>query len=587
MKNKITKIKSIKVNKFRGIENALIEFGDRVTLICGKNGTSKSTILGMVAQAFSFRKDYTKEPHEDLSKRFYTLSGEPFKSNFSDHFRISEKFDIPGSMDIGLSIYDGAEDTTLDDLSIKLYKYSDRPKPRIVMRGNSKINGASSSRNVTHPVIYISLKRLMPISLRENYVEEKNDYFEKNKDEFIRLSQKLLLKNGVSEATATTGTISSAVAHGVDYDKESVSVGEDNVGQIVKALMSFQKLKEEYSDYHGGILLIDEADAGLFPAAQLSFIDVLTKKCKELDLQVVITSHSPTMIEKVYELSKKDMRRYKTIYLTDTFGKIEVKENISWMDIYHDLMVKSVKIDIESYLPRVNIYFEDLEAFSFYRAIVRNRKLGKVAHPLKDISLGCDEYKKLISINVVEFSRKSVVVFDGDVDGVAKYKNVIKLPGGIPPDQLLFEFLYNLPDDDIFWKNKIRFTKPVFIHRAAEKVIDRLRIVEEHGDLDLSEKIISARRDGLLSEGDTRQLFKDFQKHEDIDQIVNGMISQNPFVRWCELNREDSEIFFNNLVCSLKYCMTTGFGADSGAVSAYFKDVKFRCVVKLSSSGVA
>ncbi|MAP34776.1 MAG: AAA family ATPase [Halomonas sp.] len=571
----MTKIKSIKVNKFRGIEDALIEFGDRVTLICGKNGTSKSTILGMVAQAFNFRKDYTKVPHEDLAKRFYTLSGEPFKSNFSDHFRISEKFDIPGSMDIGLSIYDGAEDSLLDDLSIKLYKYSDRPKPRIIMRGNSTINGASSSRNVTHPVIYISLKRLMPISLRENYIEEKNEYFEENKDEFIRLSQKLLLKNGVSQATATTGTISSAVAHGLDYDKESVSVGEDNVGQIVKALMSFKKLKEEYQDYHGGILLIDEADAGLFPAAQLSFVDVLTKKCKELDLQVVITSHSPTMIEKVYELSKKDAHRYKTIYLTDTFGKIEVKENISWMDIYHDLMVKSVKVDIESCLPKINIYFEDFEAFSFYRAIVRSRKLLKVTRPLKDISLGCDEYKKLISIQVSEFSKKSVIVFDGDVSDVSKYRNVINLPGGLPPDQLLFEFLYNLPEDDVFWKNKIRFTKPVFMNGAAEQVIDTLEITENAGDFDLSEKIFSARQKDLLTEGSARRLFKDFQKHEDIQRILSGTISQNPFVRWCEINREESEFFFNQLLCSLQYCMATGFGADSGAVSAYFKEIKF------------
>lgn len=575
MKNKTTKIKSIKVNKFRGIEDALIEFGDRVTLICGKNGTSKSTILGMVAQAFNFRKDYTKYPHEDLSKRFYTLSGDSFKSNFSDHFRISERFDIPGSMDIGLSIYDGAENSLLNELSIKLYKYSDRPKPRIVMRGNSTINGASSSRNVTHPVIYLSLKRLMPISLRENYIEERNEYFEENKNEFIRLSQKLLLKNGVSQATATTGTISSAVAHGEDYDKESVSVGEDNVGQIVKALMSFKKLKEEYQDYHGGILLIDEADAGLFPAAQLSFIDVLTKKCKELDLQVVITSHSPTMIEKVYELSQKDSHRYKTIYLTDTFGKIEAKENISWMDIYHDLMVKSVKVGAENYLPKINIYFEDSEAFSFYRAIVRSRKLVKVTHPLKDISLGCDEYKKLISIQVSEFSKKSVIVFDGDVGDISKYKNVINLPGGFPPDQLLFEFLYNLPEDDIFWRNKIRFTKPVFMNGAAEKVIDTLEVTENAGDFDLNEKIFSARQKGLLNEGSARRLFKDFQNHEDIQGVLSGSISQNPFVRWCEINREESEFFFNKLLYSLKYCMAAGFGADSGAVSAYFKEIKF------------
>ncbi|MCV4777503.1 AAA family ATPase, partial [Escherichia coli] len=72
-----------------------------------------------------------------------------------------------------------------------------------------------------------------------------------------------------SSVTATKGTIDSMVVHGDNYDHQSVSVGEDNVGQLIQAIFSFKRLKETYSDYHGGILLIDEADAGLFPAAQL------------------------------------------------------------------------------------------------------------------------------------------------------------------------------------------------------------------------------------------------------------------------------------------------------------------------------
>ncbi|MGG2141238.1 AAA family ATPase [Symbiopectobacterium sp. RP] len=41
--------KKINVVKFRGLKNINIEFGSRLTVICGKNGTSKSTILGIVA----------------------------------------------------------------------------------------------------------------------------------------------------------------------------------------------------------------------------------------------------------------------------------------------------------------------------------------------------------------------------------------------------------------------------------------------------------------------------------------------------------------------------------------------------------
>lgn len=575
MKGDVTKIKSIRVNKFRGIEEARVNFGERVTVVCGKNGTSKSTILGIVAQAFSFRKDYTKNPPFDLAGKFHTLSGERFESNFSDHFRISETFDRPGSMDIGITIYDGAEKKVLDNLSLGLYGYKDRPKPRVVMRGNSTINGASSSRNVTHPVIYLSLKRLMPIPMREKYIEKKLDYLSDNIEEFIRLNQKLLLKRNSSRATATTGTINSAVAHGDNYDKESVSVGEDNVGQIVKALLSFKKLKEEYQDYHGGILLIDEADAGLFPAAQISFIDLLTRKCKELDLQVIITSHSPTLIERVHDLSKKDPENYKTVYLTDTYGKIEAKENLSWVDIYHDLMVKAiaVKVNQEEYLPKVNIYFEDKEAFIFFRSIVRKQKLLRVCSLLKDISLGCEEYKKLLAVKVPEFAQNSVVVFDADVDGVEKYKNVVKLPGHLPPDQLLFEFLYNLPSGDKFWRNSLNFTKPVFMNGAAEKVLDKLSIVDDGAELDLAEKIEEVKVLGRFQKGEARELFKNFQKHDDIQSILNARVVQRPFVRWCECNQKSSQEFVDDYVKAIVHCMRVGYGVDSGIISAYFNEI--------------
>ncbi|MDE7651575.1 ATP-binding protein [Enterobacter hormaechei] len=57
MANQITKIRKIQVTKFRGLKNINIEFGNRLTVICGKNGTSKSTILGIIAQIFSFSRD--------------------------------------------------------------------------------------------------------------------------------------------------------------------------------------------------------------------------------------------------------------------------------------------------------------------------------------------------------------------------------------------------------------------------------------------------------------------------------------------------------------------------------------------------
>lgn len=41
----ITKIKKISITKFRALENIDIEFADRITVICGKNGMANPQYL--------------------------------------------------------------------------------------------------------------------------------------------------------------------------------------------------------------------------------------------------------------------------------------------------------------------------------------------------------------------------------------------------------------------------------------------------------------------------------------------------------------------------------------------------------------
>ena len=73
-----TKLKKLVIEKFRALNNVEVEFGESVTVVCGKNGTSKSSILGIAAQIFSFEKDYVRD--ETLS--FRQIAGGPFKSQY-------------------------------------------------------------------------------------------------------------------------------------------------------------------------------------------------------------------------------------------------------------------------------------------------------------------------------------------------------------------------------------------------------------------------------------------------------------------------------------------------------------------------
>ena len=555
-------LKKLKIRKFRALDNIDIDLGTHVTVICGKNGTSKSSILGIAAQIFSFEKNY--ETKDELS--FVTITGENFKSQFSEHFRFSERFDLPGSLDVSVELFDGytgQEATAELELSKRTDQRTKKVSARAVVRKNSTVTKGNASRNFTHPVIFLSLRRLQPIASRQ-YNVCSFDYLNlpKNNRRFIGLNNRLLNKVS-STATSTSGSINSAVAHGSNFDQDSVSAGEDNAGQIVLALMSFRKLKEEYPDYKGGLLLIDEADAGLFPAAQLALLDILGDECADLDLQVILTSHSPTMIERIHDLSTQYRRRYKTVYLTDTYGTVQAINDISWSDIYADLHTATTAVSDETSLPVVNVYFEDNEAQEFFKAIMY-RSLANKFITLMDVSLSCTNYISLIRAGVPEFKSKSLVVLDGDVKGTNGIDSIVLLPSSLPPDQLLFEFLYNLPADDQIWKNTKRFNRPVLIRVAAE-IIQELGI--DTDQISLANLVESYRAQGS-QDRKVRDMFKDFYKNTQFQSFLKlPRTKGNPWKYWIDSNKELAQAFRKQFNEALQKTMKNGFNVIDSKVA--------------------
>jgi predicted ATPase len=557
-----TQLKKLHIEKFRALNNVEVEFGDSITVVCGKNGTSKSSILGIAAQIFSFEKDYASG--QDIS--FRQIAGSTFKSQYGEHFRISNKFDQPGSMTVNIDLHDGYTDQAAT-AKLELMKRGKSPRP--VVRNNSAVKkGENASRNFTHPVIFLSLKRLYPIAHRDYKVID-FDYLNHHKQEFIGLTNELLNRQS-SLATGTEGTISSAVAHGDNYDQESVSAGEDNAGQIILALMSFRKLKEEYADYKGGLLLIDEADAGLFPTAQINLLKILDRECKSLNLQVVMTSHSPTLIEYAYGQSQQYRRKYKTVYLSNTFGGVQVMQDWSWTQISADINTTTVAAGSLERIPRINVYFEDREAADFYAALMNRQPVKKFTAPLPNITLGCANYLQLIDKGVSEFSERSIICLDSDAAqqvGRKKPKTVVLLPGSLPPDQLVFEHLYNLPANDGFWQNSLQFTRDVFTNVAAE-VIREFSIMGDHVD-------VKALLEAYTGDKTPREVFKRFYKNVEFQKILASVArSPNPWKHWIEKNVDASNDFLQTFEHAIRNVITAGFAVDVTKLGALKVNLK-------------
>ncbi|WP_210543216.1 AAA family ATPase [Rhodoferax sp. PAMC 29310] len=413
-------------------------------------------------------------------------------------------------------------------------------------------------------MIFLSLKRLFPIADRD-YKEIDLDYLKAPENEFIALTNELLNRNS-TQATGTHGTIASAVAHGDNYNHESVSAGEDNAGQIIMALLFFKKLKAEYADYKGGLLLIDEADAGLFPTAQVNLLKILERECKKLNLQVVMTSHSPVMIEYAYEQSQhKYSKKFKTVYLSNTYGSVQVMHDWSWAKTSADIHTRTVSAGPTAILPSVNVYFEDKEAEDFFAALIFRQPIRKFSNPMSGIKMGCTNYVYLLDKKVPEFTVNSVVCLDEDAKSLVKgkgFKTVVLLPGDLPPDQLIFEHLYNLPADDFFWKNNLQFSREVFTNSAGREAIRELGIIGNV--VNLKERLAAYRGNKIK-----RAIFKNFYNSVDFQLLVASSVKPlNAWRHWVENNPQATNVFLEKFKEVLFGVMKEGYAVDDAKLTA-------------------
>jgi AcrR family transcriptional regulator len=337
--------------------------------------------------------------------------------------------------------------------------------------------------------------------------------------------------------------------------------------------MSFRKLKAEYPDYKGGLLLIDEADAGLFPTAQVNLLKMLDRECKKLNLQVIMTSHSPVLIEYAFEQSQHPYsRRYRTVYLSNTYGDVQVMQDWSWAQISADINTKTIVAASGTSLPSVNVYFEDKEAADFFAALMARQPIRKFTIAMLETTLGCNSYLDLIKHKVPEFAEKSVICLDSDAAQHLKgkkLKTVVLLPGALPPDKLIFEHLYNLPADHEFWKNNILFTRDVFTN-SARNVINEFAI--NGNSTDVNERVAAYQGDKK-----PRDIFKQFYKGEDFQKLVSSSAKPyNPWRHWVESNPAASNEFLEKFKAAIHDVMKNGYTVDVSKLAVL--EVKLRKV---------
>jgi len=436
-------LKSLYVEEFRAMKDLPIPLGKKVTVIAGQNATCKSTLLGMIGQPFGLKDEKT-------------IFGKSFSTKFSDIFKWSVTYDIPGTHRYNVEF----DDPPLFSKDAGYVKSQARTKKdashiRLVV-GKTRHKGDG---NLDYPVIYLGLKRVYPIGELTDIAQSPPTLTLDEMKSFKEWYDKIFVPlEDVSPIQITSKLTKDTLAVNTGYyDYYANSAGQDNVGQILGAILSFKRLAGTLgSSYHGGLLLIDEIDATLFPAAQVGLVDLFYKLAGKLKLQFIFTTQSIELLDHISGRRDNDGER-RILYFDRAHGplKLQVDPSMDW--IRSNLKIST--LDAKN-TPRLNVYCEDAEGSWFAKRLLGPKK-RKLLHFMR-ATFGGNFLSELARKNLPEFNN-SVIILDGDKPiKMHAPKNVLCLPGGESPERVLLELLQELPPDSEFWNGTDGYNRQVF-----------------------------------------------------------------------------------------------------------------------------
>ena len=308
-------------------------------------------------------------------------------------------------------------------------KHSDKKlgtdRLKVVPRGVQEGWNVGASAKVPIPTLFLSMSRMLPNGEYQNNLNSELSKTLSDEDKiYIREKFKSIIDNKVVDSDHITkqelkGTTKRSLLPEFEHSTRTISLGQDSLGVIITALASFAKLKRENPNYEGGILLIDEIDAGFHPRAQIKLIQLIKKEAKSLNLQIIMTSHSLTVIQEVLKINDETARSGRNIdsvvYIEDVL-RPKLMEYPTYENIKGDML--GILPAFDDITPQIKVYFEDKEAEWFFKKLLEIEKFDSKSCYGYDLTLvsaklGCDNLRTLYTID--DYFKQVIIVFDNDV----------------------------------------------------------------------------------------------------------------------------------------------------------------------------
>jgi predicted ATPase len=409
----------IEIDGIRGWAGQRIPFGFPIVAVVGENGSGKSTILQCAASAY--------QPPGNAASDEGWFASDFFPKTIWEDVRNAE---IRYSVREG----EGSRAGVIRKPGERWRRNPDRPE-----RG----------------VNYIDLRRIQPIVARTGYSQLAKDATKElsaepfDKIRLSRLNQIVGLQFNGTRMALTDAHDTRIVPVFVDQDK-IYSGYHAGAGQMTIA--EFLRVDPEQFS----IVLIDEIETSLHPRAQRRLIRDLAELCRERDLQIIVTTHSP------YVLAELPLEA--RIYLIKGQSGRHVMTGVS-------PEFAMTKMD-EYPHPECEVYVEDRRAQTMLREIIVAHSKGLIERCAM-IPFGMAGVGRALGIMVSQdrFLRPSCVFLDGDQSESA---GCYLLPGGDAPERVVFGDL-----ERIAWgKLRERIGRPYA--EVADACIQVMSLTDHH-----------------------------------------------------------------------------------------------------------
>jgi putative ATP-dependent endonuclease of OLD family len=330
------RIKDIHLKNFRSFEDCLIEFEDYYTAICGKNNSGKSNIIRAILNVLE-RQTFTRNRlnyHSD----FPVWKAKSSKENISIEIRLQ----LDKQADIGLIKFlkvflqdkkDNTENLEIEDtvLSIKIEINPNAGSTEIIVDDeivSDKYKIGEIIRRIHFAQVIVFHNSTQP---RDNYRRTHHGQVDnlntKTKDliegKVTQINKELskAVQKHKSELQSLIGRLQEKYQVGLtfsgfdmNYERipYEISLGEKNFELplddwgsgtknrtlILSSIFNAKNLidQDDESNTVTPIVIIEEPESFLHPSAQSEFGRILQDLSKELEIQVIATTHSPYLL---------------------------------------------------------------------------------------------------------------------------------------------------------------------------------------------------------------------------------------------------------------------------------------------------